>query len=1167
MPQSQRLLLKLQPQTSLGAASARANLRPLFEDSVVGAGGLGLTGTAPSWYLADVPEAGPTPWDAAHTQVQSLGLDSSSVLFVEPDLPQHYPDANEANAGGSPFAVSQPDCSFKDQENGGRPVGSGFAWHLGDSFSQLASARAAVQFSDLRTRIAHIDTGYDPAHVAHPAHLLHDLERNFVNEDGIPNSAADPNRGRLFDNSGHGTGTIGILAGPSVAQNGNQPYGGAPDADILPLRIANSVVLFFTSAFAQAIQYAVQQQCDVVSISMGGLPSAAWNDAVNAAYEAGVCIVAASGDCFGGLPSHNVVYPARYHRVLAACGVMANGQPYFDLPLNIIEGSWGPDSAMTQALAAYSPNTPWAKFGCHDVIDMNGAGTSSSTPQIAAAVALWYEKYKGQLPRDWRRVEAVRDALFRSAKKVDPTHFGNGILQANAALGFAPRLNLPKTPPDDDSFSILRVITGLGLADPPPTERMLNIEIMQRYLMNRDMQAAIPDPAVQTVATQPLKAFLDALIADPGASQFLRRAVAARYPALFGSNVNGISLPDITPVRAIPRPRPNSTIPSPPYRRIRTYAIDPSFSTFLETSAINQGLLKVRWEPLSAGPTGEYIEVFDRDEVPDSSGHDLVYDPVNLDDPRLLAQDGFAPAEGNPQFHQQMAYAVAMTTIESFEAAMGRKVLWRFKINPDNKFDDSQYVQRLRIYPHAFRQENAFYDPVEVALRLGYFRASANDPGDHVPGSSVFTCLSHDIIAHETTHAILDGMHHRFIEPTNVDVLAFHEAFADIVALMQHFTMREILEDQIARSRGDLESENLMGSLAVQFGHATGGRGALREAIGGFDAQGHWVRQKPNPADYSRITEPHARGALLVAAVFDAFLLIYKRRTADLYRLATGGTGILRPGAIHPDLVRRLAAEAAKSARHTAQMCIRALDYIPPVDITFGEYLRGIITADSDIVPDDTFGYRVAFVEAFRRRGIYPIDLDTLSVDTLRWQGVEVPPDDTRFNEILTGLRKFANDCLYIEDRKLLFERTREERRVLHGQLSAAIAANPEIARPLGIRAEFPFEVNELRRAERTGPDGRPHPQIIVAILQERPIKVPGSTADLPFYGGATLIADLKSSGLKYAIYKRVDHADREQETAAFLQRSLQNPVTAMLLDQTRMDRFAALHSLAAGSY
>jgi subtilisin family serine protease len=1160
MPQSQRLLLKLRPQTALGAADPRVNLRPLF-DTGSASSALGLSGTSPTWHIADVQESGPTLWDAAHNQAAAaLGLDSSAILFAEPDLPQHYPDSNEANAGGSPFAASPPNCAFQDQNNDQRPSGPGFAWHLRDEFSQLGSAHASVAFTDQkRTRIAHIDTGYDPSHLACPARILHALERNFVNDDGTPNSATDPNRGHLFDNSGHGTGTIGILAGPSVPQNGNLPYGGAPNADILPLRVANSVVLFFTSALAQAIQYAIQQNCDVVSLSMGGLPSGAWNDAVNAAYEAGICIVAASGDCFGGLPTHHVVYPARYRRTIAACGVMENGAPYFNLPLNIIEGSFGPDSAMTAALAAYTPNTPWAKFGCHDIIDMNGAGTSSSTPQIAAAAALWYEKYKTQLPRDWRRVEAVRDALFRSARNTDATHFGKGILQANAALGLAPRLSLPKTAPDNDSFAFFRVITGLGLVEPSPTERMLNVELAQRYLVNRDMQAAVPEPTAN-VPTDALKKFLDALIADPGASQFLRRAVAARYPALFGSSVSGVSLPDITPARAVPRPRPNAVISNPPYRRIRTYAVDPSFSASLKTSAINQGLLKLRWERLEKGPKGEYIEVVDMDgETP--------YDPVDLDDPRLLAQDGFPPAEGNAQFHQQMAFAVAMTTIERFEMAMGRRVLWRHKVNPLNPKDDSTYVQRLQIHPHAFRQENAFYDPLQVALRFGYFKAARNDPGDHVPDSTVFTCLSHDVVAHETTHAILDGMHRRFTEPTNLDVLAFHEAFADIVALMQHFTMPEILEDQIANSRGDLESETMLGSMATQFGHTSGGRGALREAIGEFDAQGIWHRQKPNPADYAKTTEPHRRGALLVAAVFDAFLLIYKRRTADLYRIATGGTGVLSPGAMHPDLVRRLASEATKSAGHTARMCMRALDYIPPVDITFGEYLRGIITADFDLVPDDTFGYRVAFVEAFRRRGIYPDDLDTLSVETLRWQGIDLPDSDRRFDQIVERLRKFANDSLYIDSREMIFERTRNERRTLHEEISRAIQADSQTAAALGILPDLKFEVHELRRAERTGPDGRPHPQAIVAIVQERQIQVPGSDKTFPFYGGATLIVDLKNPGLKYAIYKRVNHQNREREAAAYIQRALKDPVAALLLDQDRVDRFAALHSLAAGSY
>jgi subtilisin family serine protease len=63
----------------------------------------------------------------------------------------------------------------------------------------------------------------------------------------------------------------------------------------------------------------------VVSMSMGGLPSEAWADAINALYEAGVVVVTAAGNNYANLPTRFVVYPARFGRVIAACGVMANG--------------------------------------------------------------------------------------------------------------------------------------------------------------------------------------------------------------------------------------------------------------------------------------------------------------------------------------------------------------------------------------------------------------------------------------------------------------------------------------------------------------------------------------------------------------------------------------------------------------------------------------------------------------------------------------------------------------------------------------------------------------------------------------------------------------------------------------------------------------------------
>ncbi len=69
-------------------------------------------------------------------------------------------------------------------------------------------------------------------------------------------------------------------------------------------------------------------------------------------------------------------------------------------------------------------------------------------------------------------------------------------------------------------------------------------------------------------------------------------------------------------------------------------------------------------------------------------------------------------------------------------------------------------------------------------------------------------------------------MHRRFNEPTNPDVLAFHEAFADLVAMFQHFSLPEILKHQVAATRGDLESQNQLGELGTAVrasdGHALG---------------------------------------------------------------------------------------------------------------------------------------------------------------------------------------------------------------------------------------------------------------------------------------------------------------------------------------------------------
>ena len=151
------------------------------------------------------------------------------------------------------------------------------------------------------------------------------------------------------------------------------------------------------------------------------------------------------------------------------------------------------------------------------------------------------------------------------------------------------------------------------------------------------------------------------------------------------------------------------------------------------------------------------------------------------------------------------------------------------------------------------------------------------------------------------------------------------------------------------------------------------------------------------------VSSPHARGSILVAAVFRAFLNVYKAKTEDLFRIASNGSGILREGQIDPDLANRLATEAATIARRLLGICIRGMDYVPPVAVSFGDYLRAMITGDHDLYPEDVDGYRAAIVEAFSAWGIVPEGMKIVSQDTLLWQTMSEKLADLKAQRALGG--------------------------------------------------------------------------------------------------------------------------------------------------------------------
>jgi len=90
-------------------------------------------------------------------------------------------------------------------------------------------------------------------------------------------------------------------------------------------------------------------------------------------------------------------------------------------------------------------------------------------------------------------------------------------------------------------------------------------------------------------------------------------------------------------------------------------------------------------------------------------------------------------------------------------------------------------------------------------------------------------------------------------------------------------------------------------------------------------------------------------------------------------------------------------------------MCIRALDYIPPVDMTFGDYLRGIITADFDLYPEDPLNYRRAMIEAFLAWGIKPEGMPIVTEQSLLWPSMNALVGDTLDSDLgsmLTEMRE-----------------------------------------------------------------------------------------------------------------------------------------------------------------
>jgi len=289
------------------------------------------------------------------------------------------------------------------------------------------------------------------------------------------------------------------------------------------------------------------------------------------------------------------------------------------------------------------------------------------------------------------------------------------------------------------------------------------------------------------------------------------------------------------------------------------------------------------------------------------------------------------------QFHQINVWAVIQRVLEYYQEAwvLGRAAPWAFEGN------------RLIALPHAGYMENAFYDRRSKSIQFYYF------DGHH---GRIHTCLSHDIIAHETGHAILDGIRPLYDEDSSLQTTAFHEFVADLTAIITALH-NDQLRSAIAReSGGDLSRDTVLSSLAEEFGLEETGLPSLRSA-----------QKRVTMQDATTSDSPHELSQVLTGAMFEILTNMasayYKQEEKRVSQGRTEGLLDEERQGIAGNALRR----AAKRFRRTA---LQPLDYLPPVDVQFRDYACAVLRADEVADPADRNGFRSMMRRVFRSRKI-----------------------------------------------------------------------------------------------------------------------------------------------------------------------------------------------------
>jgi hypothetical protein len=373
---------------------------------------------------------------------------------------------------------------------------------------------------------------------------------------------------------------------------------------------------------------------------------------------------------------------------------------------------------------------------------------------------------------------------------------------------------------------------------------------------------------------------------------------------------------------------------------------------------------------VASGPTGPHAVVVDY-----NADLDVRFAPAKLAKSRVfqgLARRSPEALLADFRFHQVNVWAIVERTLQQIEDPylLGRAIPWASQLG------------RLILLPHAGYQPNAFYDRGTGALHFCYFE------GPH--GAPVYTCLSHDVVAHELGHAVLDGLKPFYNEVSSPETAGFHEYFGDAVAMMASLSQREIALLVVEDAPDRLSPRNLVSAIASEFGAAL--RGLPDEAY----LRGAWNDRRM--ASLQGTFEEHDWSEVLTGVYYDLLEYLYPRMRREV-EAEDGARASANQSRYYA--MRAL----SRAATVTAGVMFRGLDYCPPVDLRYGEYARAVLRADAVAYPLDSLGIRARLERIFARRGIDvpPADTDLLRKVQRELRDVDVeraastPADAYRF--------------------------------------------------------------------------------------------------------------------------------------------------------------------------